>query len=1298
MKRGGLFFAVFLVIAGMLRVAGPGTPGANENSTRTKQKEGEPAETAKRSRSPYPERLAAEIEAYFGSSIDVPNSHGEPSSGLALPGDVLRLAHGDKKQFVIALVPDPIHTRLALFFDRSLEALQQAAQRKGYTFDRSIMPWDRYPREEPSNWETRAEQEDEQRLRETYPGLMIFRRSKEPENSRQARTLFVLVVSETPTAGLNRAQFRNSLDLISQLRGTPPLPDEWNDPLLVQGPTFSGSLESLEQELQGEAREKVASRVFVYSGTVTGPHSITWFGDQTKSFAQFASFQENDDYTRAQFLQYICDRGYQPREVAILSEDETVYGALPYGTLRKEEAQATPATKPESDAGQHDSTGQRMSNGCRKQTAFAPLDEDVVKLHFPREISYFRYAYQKASALQPSSSPSPSGNAILQFDTSGTGSDDDSVAPYATAQTPLSQEAVMLGIVSQLQKHQIKFTLLLATDPVDDLFLAGYLRKAYAQGEVVITVPDLLFAREADPNLRGVLALNTYSLIPGLSDQLCLQKSRADWHEDRLFVSSGSVGIFNAMVGLLSTTDSANRIGIPRGTNNENAGSLSGFTFAADGKLPNAPYADYASGPEFLNSDGSYGCKERPLLWLTILGRDGFWPVAGINQAAVSIKYPELPIAYFSRAQQPQSSLLLASGDYVFLHSSDPAEQKLHTPPAWNIAYFLCLLLLIAHAILSWTGSILADSEARAQFARSGDVRGAIVLAIGALTLASGFVLVMCTRNPDVVWSGFPGLTLLLWSPYLPFVCVTIWDLANLRHQRLVAAAFGVLVALITWLQIWLALYARGGWRVYWSTRMLYLTSGVSPMLPVLLLMAAVYWWMWISLRGVCLVDLRRPRLPEQGDLPADSFRISDTEGEELRKTAHPFYFTWRVLLPVIAIAALLFTVLNHSHPVQTIEGEPYDVGYAVFLGVLVASFLGCLLKLAFTWLKCRQVLAGLDRLPLRAAFCRMKDLSWHSFWNPGGSTLRETYKIIERALENQARLLVLVDHPQTRLAENARTALRTQIQRTNQVRAELIEAYGRIVEKRNVGGRAGGGSSRRGKFRLKSWLAGVLGGGPRFLRPSHLLRLPLRFWAWKKGAMEADYRKGWRLKELMKRVESLQKEMARTAAVLIRDVLKPEWAEEPALVVSVEERIERPPLTMFRALAEEFAALVYVNFLVSVLLRIRTLVICAGGIYVFLVLSMNTYPFEPRPALQSLAVILLLLMAAAVGYVYAEMHRESILSHLTSTEPGELGMDFWIKFLSAGAIPVFSLLAAQFPSINQFLFSWLEPALQAMK
>jgi hypothetical protein len=127
-------------------------------------------------------------------------------------------------------------------------------------------------------------------------------------------------------------------------------------------------------------------------------------------------------------------------------------------------------------------------------------------------------------------------------------------------------------------------------------------------------------------------------------------------------------------------------------------------------------------------------------------------------------------------------------------------------------------------------------------------------------------------------------------------------------------------------------------------------------------------------------------------------------------------------------------------------------------------------------------------------------------------------------------------------------------------------------------------------------------------------------------------------------------------------------------------------------------AALTYINFLITVLLRMRTFVICAAGMYVFIVLSMNTYPFEPHPALQTLAIALLVVMAVIVAAVYSQMHREAILSRLTSTTAGELGWDFWLKLLSAGAIPIFSLLAVQFPEINQFLFSWLEPALQSVK
>src|SRR5262249_11750540 len=192
--------------------------------------------------------------------------------------------------------------------------------------------------------------------------------------------------------------------------------------------------------------------------------------------------------------------------------------------------------------------------------------------------------------------------------------------------------------------------------------------------------------------------------------------------------------------------------------------------------------------------------------------------------------------------------------------------------------------------------------------------------------------------------------------------------------------------------------------------------------------------------------------------------------------------------------------------------------------------------------------------------------------------------------------------------------------------------------------------------------------------------------------------KKALAMPKLSEALENLQKQCAGTTASLISTVLKFYWHKDNSPVVSKGRKEAKTALPQSQALAEEFVSLVYVNFLVTVLLRMRTLVLTAGGIYVLLVLSISVYPFEPNPALQTLAVALILLMGAVVGYVYAEMHRDVILSRLTSTTPGELGKDFWIKFASAAAIPVLSLLAAQFPSITQFLFSWLEPALEALK
>jgi hypothetical protein len=42
--------------------------------------------------------------------------------------------------------------------------------------------------------------------------------------------------------------------------------------------------------------------------------------------------------------------------------------------------------------------------------------------------------------------------------------------------------------------------------------------------------------------------------------------------------------------------------------------------------------------------------------------------------------------------------------------------------------------------------------------------------------------------------------------------------------------------------------------------------------------------------------------------------------------------------------------------------------------------------------------------------------------------------------------------------------------------------------------------------------------------------------------------------------------------------------------------------------------------------------------------------------------------------------------------------VDFWVKLGSFVFIPLLSILSVQFPGLNNFLFSWLQPALQSVK
>ena len=624
-KSSGLLVAAIVFIGGFLRITIPSGSGPVTPPSFTLQTKPTQSSQSAAHENVFAKAIAAKIKESFGC-VDRVDASASPDS---FHWNVPKSSRG-KARFIVALLPDPAHTHLSLLFDRDVEAMELAVPQisskvgdasQNFVFDRAILPW-RIPSHESSGAAAAADVVKARTDRELFPGLLIFRRTgngemtsaKSPDSqSCPAReTLFVFLVAETPTSGIRSEQFQNALMIMNAIRGAPePGANEKSPPLLLLGPNFSGSLDSLARQLKQILPSQRVSDVVAYSGSITGAKSVNAFRQSFLGHVglkvRFASFQESDEYALQMFARFAFCRGYSPNEIAVLSEADTVYG---------NQAQSLKLQGGSSSGALTSSTA---CNELSQDKKFADASPGIVYLNFPREIAYFRSAYEKQLASQAQNQARFPGKSTLPVETGDDGNDDYAVAHYANGQTSLSQEAIMLGLVSELQKHHVKFTVLLATNPVDQVFLARYLRANYPQGRIVVTSPDLMLASQEDTLLSGVLGLNDYSLVPGLGDSLChvppdaetsqmIGKHVSAPHVDRLFDSSISIGVYNSMLALVS-------IAVEK---------VDPASFANSDFVPSAPYAAYAS-PALAAANGDpVGCQPYPFLWLTILGRDGY--------------------------------------------------------------------------------------------------------------------------------------------------------------------------------------------------------------------------------------------------------------------------------------------------------------------------------------------------------------------------------------------------------------------------------------------------------------------------------------------------------------------------------------------------------------------------------------------------------------------------------------------------------------------------------------------------
>jgi hypothetical protein len=1208
MRRGGLALIAILVVGGLTKLLVPQSqpaPAAGQTRTATTtkaatQQEPPDLEKAQNSVEWYPSQLREKIRDFFGveygPDLDKPKGN-VAQVCVSLKNWCVPPALRSGIQFVIATVPDPVHTHLGLVFDRSIDAIQQGATSQGYLFDRAIMPWQYFV---PQNTEETDEDRLIRRVRESYPGLMIFR------GGPNICTLFVFVVGEAPTAGINKEQFHRAVEMIHQIReGSDHVDPGVALDFAVLGPSFSGSLYSLREALREYTHElpadpKSGTREIPVYSTAMDADAIQYLAKEGPPQARLAIFQQDGSSELHALLKFTGNLGYDNSTIAVLNEDDTAYG-MPGATSPAKES------------------------------------DSYVNLAFPRGISQFRSAYSKDLQTQEQTTdPNQPQRRNLRLDLEVTGGDDDNVAPYTPAQTALSQESIMLEIVRELDHFHAKFILIRATDHLDELFLARYLSSQFPDARLVVPTPDLLFAREEGGDVDGTLGLNTYPVSPGYLNELC--PSARDVR-GLSFPTSASVALYNSTVALL------------------------GEVSRTAGGPPEAENTDKSPDPNFLEVN-TQPCSLSPNLWLTIVSRNTFQPIQVLGSSG-SLAFPKSGEAGF----RPEEHLII--------------DRKIDM--LWLIVWVLTLLLLANHLLallkpnpLGYWGTVKTQGDPQ----NSRDRRNRI-LWVGAATLAGILIVFICSCAPFThvyrsilltcitTVSGL-GLTILV-------VAVTL-DYWKGRNERVLAASFLGLSVCFAVAGLAFA-YAKSSEMVLWEQRTVDLKSQVSPATPFLLLLAAFYVWFWYSLRAESLIDWRTPHLPDPDGLPTTDFGLTEAVAETIRKVIPSFAPTrwvhgWTLL--IIALIALRGYLEGSNHiPIRSLEGVSYDWIYSLLFAVALYLLVGTLLRLVAVWRSLRVLLSALNRPGMREALERLKGFGWNEMWNPLESMQDETTKLYRKCIQVVERLQDGLGNPRDAAQPDPFNTIRTNCK-------NIVDRWGRIVQ--------------------------LVENDPKSANPG----------------------------DLMVAVQELQGEMANAAKTLLKDFLETSWKSLPAdngEASSPEKEESSPGTTTINAkiqnpdesvraiisaeitgedsskssnqaglsakskqLAEELVACVYATFIAFVLLRIRWLLWSSGIIYLAIVFSSASYPFQPASSLRTLALLLFLFGTFIVGYVYEKMSHNVTLRKMTSPEPDKSDSGLWLKVASAAVLPLLGLLTTVFPSIGHLLYTIAAPILQATR
>lgn len=373
----------------------------------------------------------------------------------------------DRVQFLIATLPDPVDSFAGWQFDPTMAAIEEAVAASGFVLDRFWFP----------TTESTEASASGSRMHESEPGIVLFR-SDQPRthgpDERVRKLLVVLVVPETPTAGVHLPAFNAALDTISRWNGS-----NTEDPLLVLGPYFSGGSHSIARGLVNVHRK---DNVRIISGSATKDDNTQVFGELG---IDFSATVPPDSLMEAAILDYLqthvdADIGRDGHRYAILRESNTVYGS--HAGIRDVEPQRQPVVIP-----------------------------------FPMHISRIR-----GDALKPAPTATSLGLAprFRPLTLGDSGHPTDQLPAFSPQTTGSYVELVLANLLDTIRNERVGVIGIMATDTRDKLFLARQISSTYPNVILFTTDSDLLFEHpDYYDSTAGMLVASAYPLIsaePGL--------------------------------------------------------------------------------------------------------------------------------------------------------------------------------------------------------------------------------------------------------------------------------------------------------------------------------------------------------------------------------------------------------------------------------------------------------------------------------------------------------------------------------------------------------------------------------------------------------------------------------------------------------------------------------------------------------------------------------------------------------------------------------------------------------------